>query len=69
MVAADIPFMLTTEQAAQVLDVKPATLVAWRHHKRYPLKFRRIGRCIRYMRDDVLEFLERRADGMNTTEA
>ncbi|MDZ4784250.1 MAG: helix-turn-helix domain-containing protein [Planctomycetia bacterium] len=60
MLAVDIPALLDTEQVAHILDVKPATLVAWRHHRRYPLRFTRVGRNIRYRREDVLAFLEAR---------
>lgn len=60
MITADIPALLTTEQVAMILDVKPATLVAWRHHRRYPLRFVAVGRNIRYRREDVLSFLESR---------
>ena len=58
--AANLPKLLTTEQAAEVLGLKPATLVAWRHHGRYPLAFTRAGLAIRYPAAAVLDFIERR---------
>jgi len=61
MVAANLPQLLTTEQAAEALGVKPDTLVAWRHHGRYPLRYTRVGRSIRYSADAVAEFIERRS--------
>ncbi len=58
--AANLPKLLTTSQAAEVLGIKPETLVAWRHYGRYGLAFTRVGRSIRYPADSVVQFIERR---------
>jgi excisionase family DNA binding protein len=47
---------LTERQAAERLGLKVATLRAWRHQRRGPA-FVRLGRAVRYLREDVEEFL------------
>ncbi len=49
--------LLSTEEAAKVLDVTPGTLMVWRSVKRYPLKYLRIGRKVRSRQTDLDEFL------------
>ena len=49
--------LLTTLQAAALLDVSAATLEVWRSTKRYPLPYLKIGRNVRYRKSGVLEFL------------
>jgi excisionase family DNA binding protein len=50
--------LLDTQEAARRLDVTPGTLMVWRSTKRYPLKFVRIGRKVRYRPSDIEEFLD-----------
>jgi excisionase family DNA binding protein len=52
--------LLNTEQAAAVLQVTPGTLMVWRCTKRYPLRFIRVGRLIRYRASDLEAFLAAR---------
>jgi predicted DNA-binding transcriptional regulator AlpA len=52
--------LLNTEQAAKILQVTPATLMVWRSTKRYPLKFVRVGRNVRYRSSDLEAFLDAR---------
>jgi predicted DNA-binding transcriptional regulator AlpA len=52
--------LLDTQDAARRLDVTPGTLMVWRSTKRYPLKFVRIGRKIRYRPSDIEEFIDKR---------
>lgn len=52
--------LLTTDEAAKVLDVKPGTLEVWRAAGRYQLPYVKVGRNIRYRRRDLLAFLEKR---------
>ncbi len=52
--------LLTAEQAAQQLGVTAATLSVWRSVKRYPLKFVKIGRKVRYSAQDVEDFIRAR---------
>lgn len=52
--------LLTTADAARVLDVTPGTLEVWRATKRYPLPYVKIGRSVKYRRSDVLAFIQSR---------
>lgn len=52
--------LLTEKQAAEKLDVTPGTLAVWRSTRRYPLKFVRIGRHIRYRAEHIQAFIEAR---------
>lgn len=52
--------LLTTTDAARLLDVTPGTLEVWRSTRRYPLTFCKIGRNVRYRRADVLAFIQSR---------
>ena len=58
-VSTEKPQMLTTEEAASILGIKPATLIAWRFYDRHPLPFAKIGRCVRYRYSDVIDFIEK----------
>lgn len=40
--------LLTEQQAAEVLGVKPGTLQVWRCTRRYGLPFVKVGRLVRY---------------------
>ncbi len=53
--------LLTPEEAARFLNVRPNTLAIWRSTGRYNLPFVRVGRLVRYRLDDLLEFAERRS--------
>jgi hypothetical protein len=48
---------LTESDAAARLGLKVATLRAWRHQRRGPA-FVRLGRAIRYLANDLDEFLK-----------
>lgn len=52
--------LLTEQQAAPLLGVKPSTLQVWRCSKRYPLAYIKSGRLVRYRRSDIEAFLESR---------
>jgi excisionase family DNA binding protein len=54
------PELLTTAQAADYLSIKAHTLEIWRCARRYELRFVRIGRNIRYRREDLDSFLTAR---------
>ena len=61
--------LLTEAQAAEKLNVTCGTLSVWRATRRYPLKYVRVGRKIRYRVSDIEEFLEIRTmpgDGPQT---
>jgi excisionase family DNA binding protein len=51
------PELLTTAQAADYLSIKAHTLEIWRCARRYELRFVRIGRNIRYRKEDLDSFL------------
>lgn len=48
--------LLTEQQAAEVLCIRPGTLACWRVTKRYPLPYVKIGRSVRYRRSDLEAF-------------
>jgi hypothetical protein len=54
-------YLLDDVRAAAVLDISPGTLSVWRSTGRYNLKYRKIGRKVRYAVGDLLDFLESRA--------
>ena len=49
--------LLTTTEAAEMLDVSPQTLEVWRSTKRYPLPYVKIGRNVRYRKSGILTFI------------
>jgi predicted site-specific integrase-resolvase len=51
--------LLTAEQVAQVLGVKPDTLAAWRCRRTVPLPFVKVGKRVMYDEDDLAEFINR----------
>lgn len=52
--------LLSEQQTAQLLGIKPATLQVWRCTKRYALAYIKVGRLVRYRQSAVLAFLESR---------
>lgn len=52
------PVTLTPDETSQVLGVTKGTLEVWRCTKRYPLKFIKVGRLVKYPLASVAEFLE-----------
>jgi excisionase family DNA binding protein len=52
--------LLTQDQVAQRLGVKPATLQIWRVTGRYHLPFVKCGRLVRYREEDIRAFIDRR---------
>jgi len=55
--------LLKEGAAADFLGVEPGTLAVWRCTKRYPLKYAKIGRLIRYRRGDLRSFAASRVVG------
>lgn len=53
--------LLSAEQAAIYLGVKPATLAIWRSSGRYDLPYLKIGRLIRYRLGDLQRWVESRS--------
>jgi predicted DNA-binding transcriptional regulator AlpA len=52
--------LINTEEAARRLQISPGTLTVWRSTRRYPLKFCKIGRKVRYRATDIEEFIDNR---------
>lgn len=52
--------LLTPQEAAEILGVSTGTLDVWRSTGRYSLPFVRVGKLIRYNRDDLYAFISRR---------
>ncbi|MDX1945238.1 MAG: helix-turn-helix domain-containing protein [Pirellulaceae bacterium] len=52
--------LLTREQAAEYLGIKPQTLSVWASTGRYSLPMVRVGRCVRYRVADLERFIESR---------
>lgn len=49
-----------TQQAAEYLGLKPATLATWRSLGRHKLKYQKVGRLVYYMKTDMDEWLKTR---------
>jgi excisionase family DNA binding protein len=58
--------LLTTEQAAKRLGVKPRTLQSWRITGRYSLPFVKSGSLVRYRERDIQSFLRARTQAKTT---
>lgn len=54
----EMPQLMDEKELAELLGVQPRTLSQWRYHGRGPSFIRISGRCVRYMRSDVMEFLQ-----------
>ena len=52
--------LLTRDQAAKYLGIKPGTLACWVSTRRYALPFVRVGSRVRYRRSDLDAFLAAR---------
>lgn len=50
--------LLSTQQAAQILGIKPSTLENWRCTKRVEIPYVKIGRSIRYRQTDIQSLIE-----------
>ena len=59
----DPPELLTADQAAEYIGVKPQTLAVWRTTGRYALAFLKVGRLVKYRREVLDAFLSRRTVG------
>ena len=50
--------ILNSAEAAAYLRVTPHTLAIWRSEKRYDLPFARVGRFVRYRKEDLRRFID-----------
>jgi predicted site-specific integrase-resolvase len=55
---AEVTILLTEDEAASLLKIQPATLATWRVKGRPHLPIVRVGRCIRYRRQDIAAFID-----------
>ncbi|HZQ71692.1 MAG TPA: helix-turn-helix domain-containing protein [Burkholderiales bacterium] len=60
---ADLPHLMSREQAAQYLGVSPETLAVWASTKRYNLPFVKMGRLAKYRKTDLDAFITSRTTG------
>ena len=51
--------LLTPNEVAIQLGIKPQTLAVWRCEQRYNLPYVKAGRLVRYLASDVQEFIDR----------
>lgn len=58
--------LLTTEQAAQFLNVSPATLETWRSTGAVAVPFCRIGKAVRYRLASLEDYLNENTATQNT---
>lgn len=52
--------LLSESQAAELLGLRPGTLQVWRSTRRYPLRYVKVGRYVRYRQSDIDAFLASR---------
>lgn len=55
--------LLSRREAAEFLGISKGTLEVWSCTKRYPLKFIKVGRLVKYRERDLLEFLDLMTQG------
>lgn len=60
MIAMNEKQLLTEDEAAVVLAIKPQTLAAWRCRGAQSLPFVKIGRAVRYRVSDLEAWMEKR---------
>ena len=57
------PVFLTADEAATVLQQKPATLKLWRCTGRNSIPYTKLGREVRYRLPDLVDFIVARTEG------
>ena len=55
--------LLTREQAADFLGIRPQTLAVWHSTGRYLIPLVKVGRSVRYRMSDLEKFLQERTVG------
>ena len=60
--------LLTRDQAAEYLGVKPQTLATWLCRRRCGLPVVRVGRLVRYRLSDLEAFLDSRTVGTESAD-
>lgn len=59
--------ILNSAEAAEYLRVTPHTLAIWRSEKRYDLPFSKVGRFVRYRKEDLRRFIDNNLQTPSTT--
>ena len=54
----ELPKLLSTKDAAEILGISEASLIAWRCAGDYRLPIVRIGRQVKYKLSDVLSYID-----------
>lgn len=57
--------LMSRADAAAYLDVKPQTLAVWATTRRYGLPFVKVGRLVRYRKQDLDAFICARSVGVD----
>lgn len=52
-----IPRLISRDDAAAILGIRPHTLACWACNGRYRLPFVRVGRRVMYRREDIEQFI------------
>ncbi len=60
---SNFPELLSRQEAAEYIGVKPQTLALWCSSGRYQLRVIKVGRLVRYRRSDLDAWLEARTVG------
>jgi hypothetical protein len=63
MVPMTVSELISREQAAAYLGVKPQTMASWATTQRYDLPYVKIGSLVRYRISDLARFVESRTVG------
>ena len=58
-VCLDSP-LLSNNEAARLLGIKPETLAVWRSEQRYEIPYIKVGRCVRYRLSDLENWISSR---------
>jgi len=61
--------LLPPPEVAHLLGVTTGTLEVWRCTRRYPLRYTKIGRLVKYKRGDVQAFIDSRLVGADSMPA
>jgi excisionase family DNA binding protein len=56
-VTHDTDRLLTSKEAADLLQISEQTLRVWRSTKRYMIPSIQVGRCVRYRRTDLIAWI------------
>ena len=65
MATANLPAspLLNEKQAAEMLGVSPGTLSVWRCNRRISIPYTKIGRCVRYDRAQLENYIRQQTVG------